>query len=623
MKDFWHFARMMFRYKRLMVGGGAAAILDALCAFAGFSMLMLLIDQLFQEGMTIQKVIRDNLGSERVVNAIGDFSHVADLLPDSPFWGLVVALALICLFTLLGATMRFLYSTAAFTISLKTIMVIRKLAFQRMIHAPYETVAAEGSADLLSRISRDSMTMGRGFNALLGKAVRDALMGIVFLFAAFIANWQLALLFILGAPLIGIIIMVFARKLKKASKRAMRAFGWMTGALQESTQAIAVVKVHNAEGYERRRFNTINRQVLKQELKARTIRVLSSPVIELLAIVGVCIVAAVAGWLIYEIKTVQAQDLLKVMAALGMAANSVKPLSKLNNELADSAAAAERVADVLRLPVEANTREHRVSGQTPLPRHHDSIAFESVAYAYPGADRDAIDDVTLEIAFGQTVAIVGPNGSGKSTLLNLLPRLTEPKRGRVLIDGVDIASVSLRSLRKQIAVVTQQSVLFEGTIADNIAYGRRHEERAKIEAAARAAFAHEFVEPLPGGYDTSLGEMGAGLSGGQKQRLCIARAILRDPAILILDEATSQVDADSEAKINEALHRLREGRTTLVIAHRLSTVIDADMIVVMDDGRVVDRGTHSELQARCQVYQTLTRTQLNADHQAVGVGETI
>lgn len=604
---------MMFRYKRLMIGGGAAAVLDALCAFAGFSMLMLLIDQLFQEGMTIQTVIRENLGNERLVGIVGDFSYLADLLPASPFWGLVLALGFICLFTALGATMRFLYSTAAFTISLKTIMVIRKMAFQRMIHAPYETVVAEGSADLLSRISRDAMAMGRGFNALLGKAVRDALMGFVFLVAAFIANWQLALLFLLGAPLVGVIIMIFARKLKKASKRAMRAYSWLTGALQESTQAIAVVKVHNAEGYERRRFNTINRLVLRQELKARTIRVLSSPVVELLAIVGVCIVAAAAGWLIYEVKSVQPQDLLKVMAALGMAANSVKPLSRLNNDLADSAAAAERVAEVMRLPVEANTREHRVHGLTALPRHHESIRFESITYAYPGAERDAIADVTLDIAFGQTVAIVGPNGSGKSTLLNLLPRLTEPKRGRVLVDDIDIDSVSLRSLRKQIAVVTQQSVLFEGTIADNIAYGRRHTDRAKIEAAARAAFAHEFVEPLSKGYDTPLGEMGSGLSGGQKQRLCIARAILRDPAILILDEATSQVDADSEAKINEALHNLREGRTTLVIAHRLSTVIDADMIVVMDDGRVVDQGTHAELQQRCKVYQTLTRTQLSGD----------
>ena len=245
-----------------------------------------------------------------------------------------------------------------------------------------------------------------------------------------------------------------------------------------------------------------------------------------------------------------------------------------------------------------------------LERHHESIEFEAVSYSYRGQQTPAIDGVSLKVEHGQTVAIVGGNGSGKTTLLNLLPRLTSPNRGRVLIDGTDIAGVNLKAFRRQLAVVPQQSVLFEGTIADNIAYGQLDAKRDEIESASQAAFAHDFVSTLPDGYDTVLGEGGSGLSGGQKQRLCIARAILRDPAVLILDEATSQIDADSEAKINRALNSFRAGRTTFIIAHRLSTVIDCDMIVVMDAGKIVGRGTHAQLLERCGVYRTLTHTQL-------------
>jgi ABC-type multidrug transport system fused ATPase/permease subunit len=263
---------------------------------------------------------------------------------------------------------------------------------------------------------------------------------------------------------------------------------------------------------------------------------------------------------------------------------------------------------VLQAPVEPNMR--REPDRPVLSRHRSELVFDHVSFAYPEADRSAVQDVSLSIDFGQSIAIVGTNGSGKSTLLNLVPRLAEPTAGRVLIDGVDIADVSLRSLRKQIAMVTQQTVLFEGSIADNIAYGRRHTPRTDIEAAAKAASADGFIQALPRGYDTSLGEAGSGLSGGQKQRICIARAILRDPAILILDEATSQIDAESEAKISEAIEHLREGRTTLIIAHRLSTVVDCDRIIVMDDGHVIDQGKHQELLKRCDVYQTLVRTQL-------------
>ena len=294
---------------------------------------------------------------------------------------------------------------------------------------------------------------------------------------------------------------------------------------------------------------------------------------------------------------------------LGAAGASLKPLTALHTQIKEADAAAKRLIEGSQIEGEPIGRDER-SEHPVLARHYRSIEFDNVFYTYRGADTPALRGVSLRADHGQTIAIVGGNGSGKTTLLNLVPRLTSPSSGRVLVDDTDIAGVNLKSLRRQIAVVPQQSILFEGTIADNIAYGLLDAKRDQIVEAATAAFAHDFIKTLPDTYDTMLGEGGAGLSGGQKQRICIARAILRNPAILILDEATSQIDADSEAKINRAMVSIRTGRTTFIIAHRLSTVVDSDMIVVMADGMIVDRGTHAELLGRCEIYQTLTHTQL-------------
>jgi subfamily B ATP-binding cassette protein MsbA len=621
MKAFWRFSRHMFRYRRLLVIVGIASFLAMITIFAGFGMLITIIDQIFgakgDDLLSSRDVIAaklteaaDKLHDGMLGGLVGDLPALADLIPEDHFWGFAFVLGVILVLTAFGGTMRFVLQSCALTISLRTVMRIRKAAFQRLIHAPYELLLTEGSADKISRIVRDTNQLGRGFNALLGKALYDLLTAAACLSWAFIIDWRMSLLFLIGAPVIALCIRKFGKKIRRASKRALRAYGWMLGAVQESTQAISVVKVHNAEGYERRRFNTINRSVLEQELKARTVRALSSPVVELIGIAGVMVVSLVAAWMVFRTGGSRPEDFVKVLLCLAVAGASLKPLAKLNNDLQESAAAAERIDEVLKLPVEANTRRAIKHQHQILPRHCQTVHFENVTYSYPRAQRSAVMMIDLEARHGQTIAIVGANGSGKSTLLNLLPRLIDPKDGRVTIDGTDIADISLRSLRKQIAVVTQQTVVFEGTIADNIAYGRRHTGLGQIQDAARAAYAHEFIDPLPDGYQAMLGEGGSGLSGGQKQRICIARAILRDPAILILDEATSQIDADSEAKINQALAAFRQGRTTFIIAHRLSTVVDADLIAVMVDGQIVDRGRHDELLKRCPTYQMLTRTQL-------------
>ena len=606
MSAFWHFLGRMLHYRTLVAIGIAAALAEAACAFAGFGALIWVIGQMFGTNETMRDVVAKNLTSGIGHAIVGDPATVTQWIPASKFGGFALALGVILALTLVGNALRIVHQMCAITAGLRTTMWIRKEAFQRLVHAPMQQVFTQGNADHLSRIVRDSGTLTSGFTALTAKALRDVLMGGVWLLIAFVINWKLTILFMVGLPLVYVALRKFGKRIRQATEYALKAYGWMVGAVQEALGGIAVVKVHTAEGYERRRFNTINRQVFAQEMKARLARATSSPLIEIIGIVGVMVVSLVAMWVGQD----NSKQVGFVLFALAMAGVALRPLANLNNSIQEAAAAATRLDEVLKLPVEPGPRDGSEAERKPLPAHRKSIRFQSISYAYPGAERSAVEGIDLEAGHGDTVAIVGPNGSGKSTLLSLLPRLVEPTRGRVLIDGMDIAGVTLRSLRKQMAMVTQHTVLFEGTIADNIAYGRLDQLRDKIEAAAKSAHAHEFIAALPRGYDTQLGEGGGGLSGGQKQRLCIARAILRNPAILILDEATSQVDADSEAKINEALRELRQGRTTFVIAHRLSTVIDADLIAVMQDGRIVDRGTHQELLGRCEMYQMLTRTQL-------------
>ena len=299
-------------------------------------------------------------------------------------------------------------------------------------------------------------------------------------------------------------------------------------------------------------------------------------------------------------------NFLMSLASLGVAGGSLKPRTGLRNDIPASAAPAERILEIMAIPAEG-MRERDLP---ELPRHRSSIEFKGVRFRYEGADRDALRGVDLNIAHGEFIAIVGPNGCGKTTLASLLVRLFDPTEGSVRIDGFDLEGVSLRSLRSQIGVVPQEPLLIRGSIRDNVTLGIDRVDEGALARAMELAHADRFVAALPQGIDTMLGEGGTGLSGGQRQRLAIARALVRDPSVLILDEATSQIDAESEAQISAAIDGFREGRTVIAIAHRLTTVRSADRIVVMDDGAVVDAGPHAELFGRCDLYRRLVQTQL-------------
>lgn len=606
---FWSFAAMMLRYKRLLALGVGGALLDALCAFGGFGALMWVIDQLFTARATTRDLLAKKIASSGIEQYTGDLSWLIQWVPDERFGGFAFMLGVILLFALVGSCGRFVHQYSMLTVSLRTVLRVRKKVFDRLVHLPVTRATREGTADMLSRVVRDCALLINGFTALTNRALRQILVGTVFLAWALIVNWRLTAIFMISLPFAYILLRKFGKKVRRANKQALVEYGAMVGSLQEVLQGLSAVKVHHAEGYERRRFNTINRRIFAEEVRARIAKALSSPLIELLGIVAVMGVALAAFW--YMVRYgLPPEQLIKVLGGLAMAGAMYRPLAGLNNLIQEASAAAGRIDDILRLPIESSARSEAQRRLPALPAHAQDVAFEHVSFTYPGNDSPTLRSIDLRVPQGKVCAVVGPNGSGKTTLLGLLPRLYEPTQGRVRIDGHELSQYSLRSIRRQIALVSQQTVLFDGTVAENIRYGSRHVSESQMVEAAKRAHAHAFIQTLPKGYQTQVGEQGNRLSGGQRQRIAIARAILRDPAVLILDEATSQVDSHSEAQIAAALHEFMRGRTTFVIAHRLSTVIDADMIVVLREGRIVSTGTHEQLMGSSEDYQKLCRTQL-------------
>ena len=481
---------------------------------------------------------------------------------------------------------------------------LREDAFEHVVDMPMGFFANERPSDAVSRIVRDTSVMGKAIKIMLGKALREPLNAMFMLGCAMLLNWQLTLIFLCAAPLVFGLLAGFGRKIKRATKKSLVVSSQMLGKLQETMSALKVVKVYNQQDYEGRNFRNINNRLLKQLLKISKIDAATMPILEVLGMAagGAALIIG-AHWV--TSGRMESPEFLGLLILLGAAAEAVRKTSGIWNKIQEANAAAERVFAIIDEPVESEK-----PGAIELGPLKDKIEFVDVVFTYPGTYKPVLKGINLSVQAGHNVAIVGPNGSGKTTLANLMPRFYNPDSGRIFIDGKDIQHATLASLREQIGMVTQNVVTFNDTIAANIAYGKRGATSQEIIAAAKCSFAHEFVELLPNGYDTVIGEQGAGLSGGQLQRIVIARAILKNPCILIFDEATSQVDAESEAKIHKAVEEIMKDRTSFIIAHRFSTVITADVIVVMDDGQIVAQGQHDELMQSCPLYQSLYETQL-------------
>jgi ABC-type multidrug transport system fused ATPase/permease subunit len=481
---------------------------------------------------------------------------------------------------------------------------LREDAFGRAVNMPMGFFANERPSDTVSRIVRDTSVMGKAVKIMLGKALREPLNAAFMLGCAMLLNWQLTLIFLCVAPFTLGLLAVFGRKMKKATRKSLVASSQMLSKLQEAMSGLKVVKVYNRQGYEQEAFKNINDRLLRQLLKISRVDAATMPVLEVLGMAAGS-AALVVGVHWVSRNQMEPSEFLGLLILLGAAAEAVRKTSDIWNRIQEANAAAERVFAVIDEPIEEEN-----PGAFELAPLKEQIEFVDVVFAYPGAETAVLKGINLAVQAGHNVAVVGPNGSGKTTLANLLPRFYNPDSGRILIDGKDIRDASLFSLRNQIGMVTQNMVTFNDTIAANIAYGKPGAGREEIIAAAKRAYAHEFIVLLPDGYDTVIGEQSSGLSGGQLQRIVIARAILKNPAILIFDEATSQVDADSEAKIHKAIEQIMQDRTSFIIAHRFSTVISADMIVVMDEGQIIAQGQHEELMQGCALYQSLYETQL-------------
>ena len=516
----------------------------------------------------------------------------------------IFIILLMAVVTTIRCAARFLQDYTARKLMYISLARLREDAFGHSLRLPVGFFDSEGTTDTLSRLLRDTETVGTGIKVLLGKTLREPIKAISLIVFAMWIDRNLTLIFLCGAPLFLYTITRLGKKIRLATKKSLIKMAKILGKIKEALDSIKVVKVYNQQDHEAANFIAANRYLLKQQFRIAKVNSGTGPLMETLGMVAGSVGLVFGAHWVYG-GTMQASDFFTLLVLLGATAESVRKTGDVWPKFQQADTASERVYAIIDQKLEIESPN--AFELTPL---RTKIEFRDVVFTYPGSETPVLKDINLSVEAGHNVAIVGPNGSGKTTLANLIPRFYDPDSGQVLIDGKDIRDATFFSLRSQIGMVTQNVATFNDTVAANIAYGKPDATREEIIAATKRSFAHEFVAPLPNGYDTIIGEQGAGLSGGQLQRIVIARAILKNPAILIFDEATSQVDADSEAKIHKAIEEIMQDRTSFVIAHRFSTVITADVIVVMGDGRIVAQGQHDKLMQTCPLYQSLYETQL-------------
>jgi subfamily B ATP-binding cassette protein MsbA len=510
-------------------------------------------------------------------------------------------------FALMLAKNIFEYVSTYLTIYLEQSVLyrIRNDLYGEVQILPMSFFDRQRTGHLISRITNDVTNLRGVVVGSLASIVRNGLMTLIAITIISVTSWKLTLLTVVLVPLNVLLIGIISRKLRKGSLRAQERMADMTSVLQETISGVRVVKAFGMEDFEKGKFKLFNRRYMTEYLKMRRFAELASPTSETLGIIASVIILWYGGRLVIA-EQLDPAHLMMFIGAMLWVVTPIKNLSKLNSVIQEGLASGERIFQVLDIG-----SEDEDEGDIEFDRLKDGICYENVSFGYDD-DVEVLTEVTFGISMGEMVAIVGPSGAGKSTLADLLPRFYRPTTGRITIDGIDISEVRLASLRSLMGIVTQETILFNDTIFNNIAYGLEKYPLEHVVRASKAANAHDFITAMPNGYDTVIGDRGIQLSGGQRQRLAIARALLKDPQILILDEATSSLDVESEALVQEAIDRLVKGRTTLVIAHRLSTIRNADRIVVVENGRIGQIGAHEELIREEGTYRKLYHLQIES-----------
>ena len=493
---------------------------------------------------------------------------------------------------------EYVASVSSQWIANKAITDLRQQVFRHQMHLPIPVHQAETGGRMLSRILYDIPQVGAALSNAWIIVVRDTLIIIGLTGYLIYTAWELTLVIVAIAPVVAWLIRVASRKLRGSNRDMQETTGRMTGMVEETLGGVREIKLFGTHDHEDRRFAAVSETLRQQTMRTVRVSAVNVPLVQVLAAAAVATVIWTAGSLSAQDK-LSPGEFVSFVTAMSMLFEPIRRLTNINAVIQRGLAGAQSIFELLDTPPEVD------SASGSLPRAKGELVFDDVSFAYPGQGGLALQGFSLAVHPGQTVALVGASGSGKSTLVNLVARFFEPGSGRILLDGQPLASLPLAHLRAQLGWVGQQVVLFDDTVAANIAYGRPGASEADIRAAARAAHALEFIDKLPDGLATRVGANGSLLSGGQRQRIAIARAFLRDAPILLLDEATSALDNESERAVKDALVELRKNRTVIVIAHRLSTIHDADLIVVMDRGRIVETGTHAGLQAGGGAYARL------------------
>ncbi len=541
--------------------------------------------------------------------------YVIRHLPSDRFNTLALILLTIVLAVFIKGIFEFIQEYLVGIVTTRTAFDLRNLFFRQTIHQDLRQINEGGSAELMSRFTNDVEVIANGLKILYGRVVGEPLRALVCVGIAFWINWQLTLTFICVVPLAVAVMTTASKKMKKASRRLLDRMGSIYKLLQETFRGMRVVKSYNMESYERRRFHETTKDYMKRSQKVVFIDAITSPIVETIGVAAVMLALLAGAYLVlsgerrilgtnFTSQPMELGSLLWLYAQLIGMADPVRKLSSVYTKLQSAAAAADRCYAMMdRVPqVTQNTDNQAV------PKHCQTIEFQNVCFSYT-PDKQVLTNICFVARSGETIGIVGANGSGKSTLLNLLPRFYDPDHGSIFIDGINIRDANLRSVRKQIGIVTQEPILFDDTIYANILYGRRNASEDEVFEAAKKAFAHDFIMKLPKGYQTPVGEVGSSLSGGERQRVALARAILRDPQILILDEFSSAIDPASDALIHEALRDFKKGRTTFFITHKMHTLDLADRIIVLDQHQLVAIGTYKELLEKCEVFRDLVNVQ--------------